>query len=205
MINKINSILSSIGVTSKIDENSLICPIEIKNTNVILRITTHIDGAVVSFEIIGLIPPEEVRNSEHTSAFVSFVMAHNWQTAAGSCELDHDGELRVVVELPMADAQPTENQIKLVLKLLRSHATAVLTDGCSILRTGMAAKTDEEPLNEAAEDSDQTRALMVKMQELAETAEGRSQLVTLASTAGLPDEIRQLAAQALAQCAPDSL
>lgn len=204
-IQTIATLLASFGGQPSEDDGALVLPFPIEGEEATLRVSEQMDGLVINFELINLLSPSEVQQSKHASAFVGFLLAQNWQTAAGSCEMDRDGEVRVVLELPVADAQITESQLKLILALLANQAEAVIGEGRAILHDGLsdAGKTLLEQLQGATGRSD--AEVIAQLAELAATPEGRSRLEAIASDEALPGRIRQLAQQVLGADGPDEL
>lgn len=203
----IHSLLSQANLPTKLENGSLLSILSVNGHEAILCINTQVDGAVLNFEVVGLLPSEIVRNSNHIGAFVSFVLAHNWKTPAGSCELDRDGELRVVMEIPMADLQMSMEQLHLTLKLLKMHCHAMLTQGVEVLKTGeLQQKQDATPVEQAQEQVAMGHQIYLQFVEMAKTPAGREQLAAVASAqSGLPTNIRQMAQAVLEQAGPAEL
>lgn len=206
-LKKINELLAGGEFLLEAREDRLLVRLPIHEQAGLVVISTQLEGLVINFELMNLIPPQAVRQSEHLGAFLWFITQQNWKTAAGSCELDKDGELRVVVEIPQADAEFTSKQLSLVFNLLRQHGQTILTDGLAVLQTG-EIPADEPPtqVDAARREQSSAQAILLKFVEMAESAAGRGQLAAIANPqSGLPAEVREMARLVLAKTGPAEL
>lgn len=206
-LNSIQTLLQSADLPFEVNKGRLVVPFPVNEEPALLVISSQMNGLVINFELVGLIPPQVVSESEHLGAFLWFITQQNWRTSAGSCELDKDGELRVVVEIPLADAEITNNQLKLVFQLLRDHGQAMRTAGVAVLRTGEIP--DDSPQARVAETRQQQQiaeAIRLSFLNMAQTPAGRAELAKIANPdSGHPAEVRALAKHVLAQTGPTEL
>lgn len=199
-ISHLSSFFQSINFNFEHQDDRIVAGVSIADVQSRLLVSLASNGDIVNFELIGLVDIEEVRKSDHVGAFVQFLLARNWSTAAGALELDKDGEVRVVLELPMADALMTPRQLRLVLDIMLSHVKALLTDGVSILRTGTVSK---EETDEGSEEESIGRAFMAFMQ-MSQSEDGRAQLRAIAIDSNAPNMLRALANRVLTTAAAPS-
>lgn len=199
-ISHLSSLFQSINFNFEQQDDRIVAGVSIADVQSRLLVSLASNGDIVNFELIGLVDIEEVRKSDHVGAFVQFLLARNWSTAAGALELDKDGEVRVVLELPMADALMTPRQLRLVLDIMLSHVKALLTDGVSILRTGTVSK---EETDEGSEEESIGRAFMAFMQ-MSQSEDGRAQLRAIAIDSNAPNMLRALANRVLTTAAAPS-
>jgi hypothetical protein len=177
----------------------------------VVRVLGPEDARIVNFEVVGLIPTDEIHESKHLMAFVQFLLAQNWRFSAGSLEMDTDGEVRVLVELPLGDNNLTPKQLRLILEILGRNGTELVTKGLRVLQTG----SEEEKETSAGEtpsieqrlglDDPETMKLFFQFKSMAETPAGRAQLMELKAQSGCPPLIVILVDAALQSAVPDEL
>lgn len=177
------------------------------SSNLSLTVQGSGDGAILNFELIGLLKPEEVRESQHIGAFLQYLLAQNWQFSAGTLEMDTDGEVRVLVELPLADSAMTAAQLRLVIQILGQNAAQLLQKGRRVLATGSPVSDDAE--EDVADDETSSAQDLMQMFErfmaMAETADGRTTLLEMKSQSSCPPLIARLIDEALKRAMPDEL
>lgn len=207
MLNKLSQLFKSIGFQIESDGKKLIGPFTIdgNRSHLVVRVVGSGDGTIIDFEVLGLIPISEIRDSDHIAAFVQYLLAQNWGFSAGTVEMDTDGEVRVLVELPLADGEITASQLRLIIQILGRNGAELLRKGRQVLQTG-AVEADEEK-NEAESNvpSSDMIQMLIKFKGMAQTTEGRAALVALKSKEDCPPMVRVMVDLALQQSVPDEL
>jgi len=212
MLQTIAHTFQTVGFQVQLNEDKLIGPYTIQNRKAMLvvRVLGPEDARIVNFEVMGLIPTAEIRQSHHLAAFVQYLLAQNWRFSAGSVEMDTDGEVRVLVELPLADSTLTPKQLRLILEILGRNGAELVTKGLRVLETGSADEdeaSDEVPSLEQrlGLDDPETMELFFRFKEMAQTAEGRAQLVQLKSQPNCPNVVIIMIDAAMQAALPDAL
>lgn len=207
MMSKIQKLFTSIGFQIEQVGDKLVGPFNIdgKRSHLVVQEVGSGNGAIFNFEVIGLIEPEEVRESDHLGAFVKYLLAQNWRFAAGSVEMDTDGEVRVTIELPLADGEITANQLRLIIQILGRNGSELLDKGRRVLATGEAEDGDQPAGSEPEVPSAEPIELFFRFKRMAQTTEGRASLVGLKEQEGCPPLVRIMAETALQQAIPDEL
>lgn len=206
MLNQIAKTFQSVGFNVQLDDDKLIGPFPINHRKAILvvRVLGPQDAHIVNFEVLGLIPTAEIRKSAHMEAFVQYLLAQNWRFSAGALEMDTDGEIRVLVELPLADNNLTPKQLRLILEILGRNGAELATKGLRVLETG---SEEEEAQAEQRLDLDDPKSMKLYFQfkAMAETPAGRAQLMELKAQPNCPALIVILVDAALQSAVPDEL
>lgn len=204
MLDRISSLFREIGFRAQSDGKRLVGPFTIDGNESVLVASVIGEGedTILNFEVIGLIKPDEIRKSEHVGAFVQYLLAQNWRFTAGSLEMDTDGEVRVLVELPLADADITANQLRLVIQLLGRNGAELLEKGRRVLATG---SPEAEEGSDPEMPSQDMIELLLRFKKMAQTAEGRASLRKLKEQDGCPSVVRIMVEAALQQATPDEL
>lgn len=207
MLNKLSQLFKSIDFQIESDGQKLVGPFTINGNqaHLVVRVGGSGEGTIIDFAVIGLIPVSEVRESSHIGAFVQYLLAQNWRFSAGSVELDTDGELRVLVELPLADGDITANQLRLIIQILGRNGAELLNKGRSVLQTGSEGADEQVDNNEPDVPGPEMIELFLKFKRMAQSAEGRASLVALKEQDGCPSMVRIMVDAALQQSVPDEL
>lgn len=207
MLNKLSQLFKSIGFHIEQDGDKLVGPFTIdgNRSHLVVRVVGSGDGTILDFEVIGLIPTSEIRSSDHIAAFVQYLLAQNWSFSAGSVEMDTDGEVRVLVELPLADGEVTASQLRLIIQILGRNGAELLLKGRQVLQTGSVQAEEEKKDTEADVPSADMIQLLLRFRRMAQTAEGRAALVALKSKDDCPQMVVIMVEAALSQVVPDEL
>lgn len=166
-----------------------------------LLVRSYDNGEMFEATAANFIPTELCQQSEHKGAFLFYLLNKAWETKFGTPEIDKDGEVRVLVEIPLADAEMTPKQYGRILKTLTQLAVKIGMEGQQILDKGSIE--DSQPNNK----DQKSREIMIAMIDMVGTASGRAQLLKIVADEDYPDEIRSTAASILkaAAASPDSL
>jgi hypothetical protein len=140
--------------------------------------------------------------TEHQSAFLGYILQQNWNTASGAIELDTDGEVRVVMEVPMADVLMSVEQIKLIFTLMGHQVKSLLSEGRSILRTGKAKNPSDGSEDSVKQNLAEAYLAMVRM---SQSTRGRAELAEILRNENLPPVLRALAVKLLSDNSPEEL
>jgi hypothetical protein len=207
MLNTIEQLFKTIGFQVHNTGDRIIGGFNIDgvDSHLVVHMIGSGDGTILNFEMIGLIKPDEVRNSKHIGAFVHYLLAQNWNFTAGSLELNTDGEVRVLVELPLADSELTASQLSLIMKILAHNSSMLLQKGRRVLETGSEEPGEKTDSDEPEIPSSDMINLMIRFKSMAQTAEGRASLLALKRQDDLPPMVRIMVETALQQAVPDEL
>lgn len=205
MLNRLSQLFATIGFNIEAKNDKLVGPFSINDqrAHLVVRVLGAGEATILNFEVVGLLSPEAVRASDHIGAFVQYLLAQNWRFGAGSVELDTDGEVRVLVELPLADGEVTANQLRLILQILGRNGVELLSKGQHVLKTGQEPSGQEEA---ASSDGDADLVeLLGRFRRMAQTAAGRAALSELKAKDDCPPMVRIMVDAALQQAIPDEL
>lgn len=119
--------------------------------------------------------------------------------------MDRDGEVRATVELPLADAQVTPNQVRLIINILAIMVDKVVEEGREVLKTGKLPSPQTESESGPMAELQQMVEMHQKLSKLKATADGRAKLAQLANDANMPAMVRSIAQHLLGETAPDEL
>lgn len=188
---QIGALLSEAGVQHEHKENYLMSTMSVgqDETTYGVAFFSRMEGTVFEAACLGIIPTEKIASSEHKGIFMMYLLDVAWNTAFGTPELDkRDGELRLLVELPLADAQMTSGQIKLIVEGLMRQAVRIRAQGTQVLETG---RLPEPPAAApAANNDDQAAMARLSVLQLIQTARGREQARALLSDPANPEFLR---------------
>jgi hypothetical protein len=142
-------------------------------------------GELFELSVGVIISTDLIQASEHRAAFHLYLLSAAWLSPIGTPEIDRDdGELRVLVELPLADALMTAQQLKLCIQGAVQLCHKIRIEGTEVLRTGLLPAT-APPVD--AENS--ARMLVVR---LIETAQGRVTARAMATNPDFPPIVREI-------------
>ena len=144
------------------------------------------EGKFFELSVGRIIPTEMIQASKHKAVFHLYLLSAAWETSFGTPEVDKDdGELRVLVEVPLADAVMTKEQLGLCIHGAAQVAEKIRSEGIEVLKSGQlpaqAPKADSETM---------ARVLIIS---LMETAEGRAKARALAIDEDAPAAVREIA------------
>lgn len=169
--------------------------------DVTVLVRSYDQGEMFEATVAGLLPTELHQESEHKLHFLFYLLHKAWRTKFGTPEVDKDGEVRLLVEIPLADAVMTVKQFERILLAATRTAVEIAVEGAQILLHGgprEAARSDgATPLQD----------LMAEMVRMQGSAEGRVKLGLMAGDSELPEQIRDIAQRLLGSTSqpPDSL
>lgn len=150
---------------------------------------TRGEGTVFEAACLGVIPTEKITSSEHKPLFLMYLLDVAWNTSFGTPELDkRDGELRVLVEVPLADATMTSGQVGFIVRGLMHLASRIRTEGSLVLETGRLP----EP-KAAAPEAQESQSAMARLSvlQLIQAADGRRQVRAMLADSATPDFLRE--------------
>jgi hypothetical protein len=171
-----------------------------------LIFSTPKEGGIFELSIGLIIPTELIQASEHKAAFYLYLLNAAWNTSFGTPEVDRrDGEVRVLVEVPLADAVMTLAQLRLCIHGAAQLCETIRAEGTEVLKTGQ--------LPASAPPADTATMARLQIIQLMETAEGRVAARALATDPELSQTIRDIAKKLLpvmdamdqAEAAPTSI
>lgn len=202
-INHISSLLRQIDFKFQENDGRITAKVALDDDQSFdVVITLQVDGNVINFEFMNLLSRREVVETEHQSAFLGYILQQNWNTASGAIELDTDGEVRVVMEVPMADVLMSVEQIKLIFTLMGHQVKSLLSEGRSILRTGKSKSPSDGSEDSAKQNLAEAYLAMVRM---SQSTRGREELVEMLRNENLPPVLRALAVKLLSDNSPEEL
>lgn len=204
-IQSVINALTELELKFQTNDKKLLVGFGLNNVTFQVLIHTSVNDNVLVFDARGFFDTEEVQASKHKAAFALFLLQRNWQTSAGSFEMDRDGEVSLTFEVPMADAQVTVRQVALIVDMLKQHVQSVVAIGNTVLRTGEQPTDESHSGNTALAEMAKLIKLQRQMAALAESDEGRGMLAQIAGDDDMPSEVRQLARMALSSSAPDEI
>lgn len=207
LLDHIASLLRELGLSFQLEDKRITASMQIHDTPGHLLVSLTGGGEIANFELIGLVPPAVVQSSDQKSRFIEYLFARNWSTASGALEMDSDGEVRAVLEVPLADAVMTVRQLALILKSLVSHGESLVTSGLSLLRsdahpTEPAPSSLDLPSSPGAVSASRVMEAFLK---LARAPGGRDKLLRVQSDGNAPEVLRSMAGIMLSSTVPDSL
>jgi hypothetical protein len=143
-------------------------------------------GSVFKLAMGRIIPLELIQASDHKAVFHLYLLSAAWNSSFGTPEVDRDdGELRVLVEIPLADAVMTLDQLRLAIHGAGQLCDLIRKEGTEVLRTGQLPKT--------ASPADAMTAARHVIVQLIETPQGRVQARALATDPQAPQFVRDVA------------
>lgn len=169
-------------------------------------VRTYDDGELFEAMIREFLPTELHQQSNHKLAFLFFLLHKAWQTKFGTPEVDKDGEVRLLVEFPLVDAEMTVRQFERIVKTLGLQAVALAIEGAEVLKTGEVPSSKQEDSSTSVQDMIDT--VMPGMLQLATTEAGRAKLLAAANNDDAPELVRDIAKKILAEmssAAPDAV
>lgn len=167
---------------------------EIEPLTVLVR--TYDDGELFEAVMADFLPTELHQNSEHKLQFLFYLLHKAWQTKFGTPEVDTDGEVRLLVEFPLVDAEMTVRQFERIVKMLSLQAVEIAIEGAKVLKTGELPSTKQ---NDSSSVQDMMESLLPDMLRLATTASGRAKLLAIASDDDTPEPVRDIAKKIMAE------
>ena len=166
-----------------------------------IQVRSYENGEMFEASAVNLIPTELCQKSNHKGPFLFYLLNTAWETKLGAPEVDKDGEVRVLVEIPVADAEMTLKQYDTILKTLALVAIKIGLEGEQILEKGELEETQAQNKNP------KSREIMAAMIDMLGTAGGREKLLKIVADEEYPEEVRKTALLILkaAASSPDSL
>lgn len=151
------------------------------------------DGSIFELSIGNILPLEQVQQSPHKALFLMYLLHAAWTSSFGTPEMDsRDGEVRVLLELPLADAVMTPAQMQLILQGTIRLSSRIRQEGGRVLETGQFPQPPaEQPANRQGIDEETAAKLAVM--EAMQTAEGRQKIREVANHPDAPAILRQVA------------
>jgi hypothetical protein len=136
-IEKIVELCEELGLDARVVSSRVI--MEYGDDDQTWRVFVHVreDGRLLKACASGFIESEAVQASQYKFELMYYLLHLGWRTPFGSCELDPDGDLRCVVEVPLADNHITRDQFKMVIDGLNHFVKLVATDGLKLIQTGI--------------------------------------------------------------------
>lgn len=196
-----------LGLNSQMTEQGLMVmvPAEFRgvehNMSVLTR--TYDEGQMFEVAVAGnFIDPELNRTSKHQLAFLFYLLHTAWNTKFGTPEVGADGEVRLLVEFPLIDAELTLMQFKASLAVAAKSALQIAIEGSSVLQTGTLpfAQQDQQQGQPAANEA-QAQEEFEKMARLfvmmTSAEEGRAKLKEIVADNNAPQIVRDTASAAL--------
>lgn len=153
-------------------------------------VRSYDDGQMFEAVMMGFLPKDLVENSEHKTRFLFYLLHKAWHTKFGTPEVNEDGEVRLLVEVPLIDAPMTLKQFEHILRVATLTAVQIGAEGSQILMHG------EMPEDEDV--GDKMRQAMVMMVEMVGTDEGHANLAEIAANENVPDVLRLAARRLMA-------
>lgn len=154
--------------------------------SIILIFKAPNEGRIFELTVGRVIPTEVIQASAHKAAFHLYLLSAAWDTSFGTPEVDRaDGEVRVLVEVPLADAVMTVDQLRLCIKGAAQLCEKIRTEGLEVLKTGLLPAT--------APSADAATMARLQIIQLMETEQGRVAVRALATNAELPQAVRDIA------------
>lgn len=166
-----------------------------------IQVRSYENGEMFEASAVNLIPTELCQKSNHKGPFLFYLLNTAWETKLGAPEVDKDGEVRVLVEIPLADAEMTLKQYDTILKTLGLVAMKIGLEGEQILEKGEIEETHAQNKNP------KSREIMAAMIDMLGTAGGSEKLLKIVADEEYPEEVRKTALLILkaAASSPDSL
>ena len=106
-------------------------PTEVPNgkQDLTIAVRSYEDGEMFEAVVIGFISTELHQKSEHKMQFLFYLLHKAWQTKFGTPEVNKDGEVRLVVEVPLVDALMTLKQFEHILRVAAMTAVQIAVEG----------------------------------------------------------------------------
>ncbi len=176
-------------------------PVVASGRNLTLLVRSYDNGEIFEAAAANFIPTEVCQKSQHKGQFLFYLLNQAWETKFGTPELDKDGEVRLLVEVPLVDAVMTVKQYEKILKTLTHLTARIGIEGMQILENG---EVKGGQVSEKASNPHEVMAMLIGM---AGSASGREQLLKIIADEEYPEEFRKTAATILKAMAssPDTL
>lgn len=197
--------LTQLDLQFRTDDSKLILGIDLDGITFTVDIYTQREGEVLIFDARGFISTEDVRDSEHRSAFAIYLLQQNFKTSSGSFEMDSNGQVALAFELPMADAQVTVRQVALILDILQFQINSVVSDGHEVLKNGELPESSGRSGSAMLTDLAGLARAHQEMLVMATNEQGRARLVQIANDGRMASVIREMAKDVLSEAGPDEL
>lgn len=169
-------------------------------------VRTYDDGELFEAMIREFLPTELHQQSDHKLPFLFYLLHKAWETKFGTPEVDKDGEVRLLVEFPLVDAEMTVRQFERIVKILCLQAVEIAIEGAKVLKTGEVPSSKQEDSSTSVQDM--IDAVLPGMLQLATTEAGRAKLLAAANNEDAPELVRDLAKKILAEmssASPDAV
>lgn len=185
-LKEISGFLDQIGYKHGVEDERIVTGVQLDDGHSVpMLITAPKDGNLFQLAAINVIPVEAIKQSEYKTAFMFYLLHTAWETSFCTPEMDTDGELRVLVEIPLADAVMTVNQLAFILKGLIMFSEKIHAEGLHLLSTGQKL----ESATAESEAGQETMAMTI-LGQLLPTAEGRAKLRQLLQNPEAPPVLR---------------
>ena len=149
------------------------------------------DGEMFEVIVAGFIPTELNQKSNYKLEFLFYLLHKAWDTKLGTPEVDEDGEVRLLVEIPLMDAAMTARQFEYVLRVASSFAVEIAIEGARVLTDGAM------PPSFGQNGDGQLQQAVAAMAEMVGSAEGLGRLKQIAEDEDAPEQLRTAASDLL--------
>lgn len=156
-------------------------------------VKSYDNGEMFEAMMVKFLPTELHQKSEYKLPFLSYLLQKAWNTKFGTPEVDKDGEVRLLVEIPLMDAEMTLKQFERILRVTTQTAVEIALEGSQILTHGEIPEDNDQDMD------DHMRQAMETMIEMVGTAQGRAKLEEVAADKNVPDMLRSIARKLLAK------
>lgn len=167
-----------------------------------ILVRSYDEGAFFEAMMMGFIPQELHQKSQHKLEFLFYLLHKAWETKFGTPEVNTDGEVRLLVEIPLMDAEMTLKQYGHILSVATRTAVTLQIEGVQILQNGALESSDDTP-----DDQRRLEEAMSAMLGMVTSSEGRAKLKVILEDDDYPDVLRDLARKLLEASSqvPDAL
>lgn len=170
-----------------------------------LRAILRDEGKMFEVVSMGFVPNKSIKNTKHLQTFLFYLLNFAWNTNFGTPEMDTDGEVRLLLEMPLEDNTLTFQQFKKIVDSLVFMSMKMGIEADGILKTGNLPQGNNQESNAQS-------ALIALLSALADPnvqSEVKQQAVAAAEALlndpDITEQIKLLVRAALGANIPDSI
>lgn len=196
---QISSFLQSVGLQAQSHPNGLVVHVTLPEegaTPFLLVFRAASEGQIFELTCAQILPIELIQQSPHKTLFMLYLLNAAWTGSFGTPEMDStDGEVRVLTEVPLADAVMTENQFRLILDGTLRLANRIRHEGLKVLQTGQFPEPPQTPAPQPTQSAglDPQTAAKLAIMDAIQTPEGRQMVRQLITSPQVSAVVRQVA------------
>lgn len=184
-LKQISGFLDQLEFKHGLEDEKIITAFQLEDDHQLpMMITAPHDGSIFQIAAFKAIPTETISESEYKTQFMFYLLHAAWETSFCTPEMDKDGELRLLLEIPLADAEMTVRQLAFIIQGMLQFGNKVRSEGLEVLRTGT------QPESNSRSSASSEAMAMSLVGQLLPSVEGRAKLRLLLQGTETPAPLR---------------